>query len=315
VAAALVPPVALMTFILVTRMIGWDRGAIAAGGFAVLALTAFVALAATALGGRGAPVTAPPDPNPYRQLRVLPAADQALATIAYRHLLRVASARSDSAALDALESAFARVGTPAARTAYDLRAAETDALMLAEPVEPVAPARPRRAHATPLRPLCGAALSAVYRLRRRRPADADRQRPVARWEAFDGVDGVLPQVTPEPAVPSIGILQVLEGEREIVTVVLRDSTVYAIGSAPDADVRLPVADDVAAEHARLTVRRGRVLFHHVAEGADSFINGERAVWAVLETGDTLRIGANRCQYLIAPTDPRSASFLRDLPRE
>lgn len=317
VAAALLPPVALMLFIGITRSIGWDQGAIAAGGFALLALTAFAALAVTAVGERRRPTATQSDPNPYRRLRVLPSADQALVTIAYRHLLRVASARGDVAALNALEAAYARVGTPAARTAYDLRAAETDALMLAEPVRPAEEPRP----VPRLKPgWRGWFLTAVRAVRHRwhksGPRRRERTRPVASWEALDGeASPPAPRRNPELPATSIGTLRVLEADGEIMTVVLRDGMVYAVGSAPDADVRLPAAADVAPEHARLTVRRGRVLFHHIAAGMDSHVNGERVIWAVLEPGDTLRIGAYRCQYLTATAEPRPPTFLRDLPHE
>jgi hypothetical protein len=316
-AAAFLPPLALMVFIVLTRTLGWDRGAIAAGGFAVLALSAFVGLAVVTLLGRPAPQPAPQETNPYRLLRVLPSADQSLMTIAYRHALRVASARNDAALLDALEAAYARVGTPAARTAYDLRTAETDALMLAQPAPPAVPAvaPPKRGLAlarSGARSWLARAMGALPRVRR---TGATRPRPVASWETIDAEDGVPspPRTAAEAPAPSVGTLRVLDEEREVVTVVLRDTMVYSIGSDMQCDVRLPPADDVAGEHARLTVRRGRVLFHHLAAGSDSYINGERAVWAVLEPGDTVRMGSYRCQYLAA--ESRSAPHLRDVPRE
>lgn len=313
-AAALLPPLALMLFIVVTRSMGWDRGAIAAGGFTVLALSAFAGLVLATISGRYAPDPISQETNPYRLLHVLPSADQSLITIAYRHALRVASAREDSATLDALEAAFGRIGTPAARTAYDLRAAETDAVMLAEPVTPASPAK--RWRLLDLFTQIGSALGAGVRplSRTRRPAGA-ATRPVASWDAIDAEDGLpptRPHATAEPNAQSIGTLRVLDDDDEVVTVVLRDATVYGIGSDTENDVRLP-AEDVAAEHARLTVRRGRVLFHHLAGDSDSYVNGERAVWAVLESGDTLRIGGYRCQYL-AGAEPRPA-VLRNLPRE
>jgi hypothetical protein len=314
-AAAFLPPLALMAFIVVTRAAGWDRGAIAAGGFAVLAIAAFAGVVVSTLAGRTSSPPAALEVGPYRRLCVLPSADQALVTIAYRHLLRVASAHGDVDALDALEAAYARLGTPAARTAYDLRSAETDALMLSEPAPPsVPPPGPRRAWPNPAPMVLSMLVTGAWGLRRLRRAPP-RPRPVARWDDEDKDPTPLSRPFADAAAHVLGTLRVLDGENEIVTVVLRDLTVYAVGSNPDADVLLPAADDVAAEHARITVRRGRVLFHHVAEDADSFINGERAVWAVLEPGDTVRIGAYRCQYLAPAIEARPAPFLRDLPRD
>jgi hypothetical protein len=316
VAAAFLPPLALMVFIVLTRGMGWDRGAIAAGGFAVLALSAFVGLVMMALSGRHQPAAVGAETNPYRLLRVLPSADQSLVTIAYRHALRVASARQDSNALDALEAAYARLGTPAARTAYDLRSAEADAMMLSEPAAP-APSSGRGRSLQ--RRLAGSGSRLVASLRplaRARRTTGTVDRPVASWEAIDAEDGLPPlrsRAASEPSVQPIGTLRVLDDDDEVVTVVLRDATVYGIGSDAESDVRLPATEDVAAEHARLTVRRGRVLFHHLDRNSDSYVNGERAVWAVLEPGDTLRIGGYRCQYL-SPAEPRVPA-LRDLPRE
>jgi hypothetical protein len=76
---------------------------------------------------------------------------------------------------------------------------------------------------------------------------------------------------------------------------------YTIGTNPLSDVRLPLSADAGAnrvgvEHARLTVRPGRVLFHHLAPAARSLVNDRPAVWSLLEPGDRLTIGPYECSY-------------------
>jgi hypothetical protein len=76
---------------------------------------------------------------------------------------------------------------------------------------------------------------------------------------------------------------------------LIDGRAYAIGSSYSASIRL-AAPSVAAEHARLTIRRGRVLFHHIAPDATSLVNGSETTWAVIEPGDLLEVGEYRCRF-------------------
>jgi hypothetical protein len=86
-----------------------------------------------------------------------------------------------------------------------------------------------------------------------------------------------------------------DGSTQSREVPLVDGRAYAIGSSYSASIRLPT-DSVAAEHARLTIRRGRVLFHHIAEDAVSLVNGSETTWAVLEPGDLLELGDYRCRF-------------------
>jgi hypothetical protein len=105
---------------------------------------------------------------------------------------------------------------------------------------------------------------------------------------------------PRDVAGTVGALRVwLDGE-ELLRYALANARVYTIGAAPHCDVHLPVdpgSGEPAAEHARLSVRRGRVLFHHTAPTGTSTVNGDPTVWAVLEPGDTIGIGPYRCLYL------------------
>src|SRR5262249_50902175 len=98
-----------------------------------------------------------------------------------------------------------------------------------------------------------------------------------------------------------GRLRVVNGNHEVLNLPLLDAALYTIGSGTNCDVHLAGVSGeldacLAEEHARLTVRRGRVLFHHVAAGTVSLVNGEPTLWAVLESGDSLTIGPYHCQF-------------------
>ena len=69
-----------------------------------------------------------------------------------------------------------------------------------------------------------------------------------------------------------------------------------IGSGDRCHVRLPAAADIAAEHARIWIRDGRPLLHHIALGHHTWV-GDRAVdWASLRDGDEVRIGPVSLRY-------------------
>jgi hypothetical protein len=171
--------------------------------------------------------------------------------------------------------------------------------------------------------------SPLRRLRTRRPSKP-AERPVARWTEEHG--------EPDPAISArtqgrtVGTLQVVEAapagltltpaedgagwrwqwgpceSAEVQCLPLANGGVYTIGAGERCDVRLPATEGAAVshDHARITIRRGRVLFHHIGDQGESRINGERAVWAVLEPGDTIGIGPYRCR-LLAPEDENAAS--------
>jgi hypothetical protein len=68
-----------------------------------------------------------------------------------------------------------------------------------------------------------------------------------------------------------------------------------IGTAPRAcNVLLPPADDVAAEHARIWLRDGRYMLHHLGGmSRKTHVGGREADWVVLEPGDEIVIGRHR----------------------
>jgi hypothetical protein len=121
-------------------------------------------------------------------------------------------------------------------------------------------------------------------------------------EAHDAMAGPRAVFTPAPdaAATIAGCLKIsTDGGDDSRELPLIDGHTYTIGSSHSANIRL-AAPSVAAEHARLTVRRGRVLFHHVAPDAVSLVNNSEANWAVIEPGDELLIGVFRCRFT---TDP------------
>jgi pSer/pThr/pTyr-binding forkhead associated (FHA) protein len=97
------------------------------------------------------------------------------------------------------------------------------------------------------------------------------------------------------------------GPQKVLSVALQPNRTYTIGTDPRSDIRLPASPEsgkveVGFQHARLTVRPSRVLFHHLAEGVYSLVNGEPATWSLLEPGDRLGIGPYQCSYEALPLD-------------
>ena len=278
------------------RAAGWDWGAIAAAAFGILALVTFATIVALTVADRRPPASPPRDENPYHVLHVQPSAEQELIATAYRHRRRTVIAAGDVTELQTLEEAYARIGTPSARAAYDLQAAATT---VPEP----APVRPRRRPASTW-------LTRLRRLRIRETGQPRRSLPnVHREPRHEVSEAPVPSADPARAV---GALRVRHDGREVRTLMLHDRSVYTIGRGPHCDVRLATdqadTDIIADEHARLNVRHGRVMFHHLASSATTLVNGEPAVWVVLEPGDTLTVGRYTCQYVDAtdgqpPADP------------
>lgn len=178
----------------------------------------------------------------------------------------------------------------------------------------------------------GAAASQQSLLRtfRTRKPSKPRMRPVAHWTEEHGEPA--PAVRPRMQAMSVGTLQVVKAEPAGLTLIpaengagwrwqwgpaqgaevqrlsLANGGVYTIGTGERCDVRLPATEgaSISHAHARITIRRGRVLFHHIGEEGESSVNGERAVWAVLEPGDTIGIGPYRC-HLLAPAAEGASS--------
>lgn len=70
-----------------------------------------------------------------------------------------------------------------------------------------------------------------------------------------------------------------------------------IGSSSQHCTIVLDGDGVAPEHARITVRDGRYLLHHIGGlRRKTLIGGREADWVVLESGDELQIGAFRLRF-------------------
>jgi hypothetical protein len=240
-----------------------------------------------------------PASDPYRLLRVHPAADEALITIVYRNLLARAATAGDESTFQALECAYARIGSPAARAMYDRQRA----------APPAAAGSGRlgaawREVADRCLRLAGAGrrltASAARRGGTARPAATEQEPGTTALDAHSTLHGPAAASAVQEVAHPVGALRVLEGEREVMTLALRDRASYTIGAGPGAAIRLPAAE---REHARLTVGQGWVLFQQLAEHAVSLVNGARSVRALLGPGDSLDIGPYHCQYVIVRYEP------------
>lgn len=310
--------------------LAWPERAVAAGAVLLLAaVTAFL----IARSGRGRPERAPTGASsPYRLLHLDPHAPPSLASVVYEHLRRAALRHEDAQALAELEHAYARLWrTPA--SADEPRAGAAHADQTEAKAEEAAPtcyeggttglSGPGRRHRIPLRWLRPwrrtrppAAARPTASSRRRWPWPRRLPRPVPRRRrttAPSRPDDPASSLTARPPAAPVtggeavwsrrwaglpaGVLQVRRGAETVLAVPLEDGGVYSIGTAAHCRVVLPEGPGVAAEHARLTVRGGRVRFHHIAETSGSLVNGEPATWLVLEPGDEIRIGPYVCRYL------------------
>jgi len=76
-----------------------------------------------------------------------------------------------------------------------------------------------------------------------------------------------------------------------------------IGSAEDSCHIVLPGDGVAPDHARIWIRDGRCLLHHVGGmSRKTYVSGEEVEWVVLDPGDEVRIGGHRLvfEYTDAP---------------
>ena len=93
--------------------------------------------------------------------------------------------------------------------------------------------------------------------------------------------------------------------------------VWALGAGPtvigtsarDCNIVLPPSNQVAAEHARIWLRDGRYVLHHVGGmSRKTFIAGHEAEWVTLESGDELAIGPHKLIFedptVATATSPR-----------
>lgn len=108
------------------------------------------------------------------------------------------------------------------------------------------------------------------------------------------------------AAPPPARLVVIEGTEAGRAVYVREQPV-TLGS--DADCTLRLADSmgqVGGHHARVWLREGRYMLHHLDERRTTLV-GERPVrWAVLEPGDEITIGPHRLRFDL-PTQGNSVN--------
>jgi hypothetical protein len=250
-------------------------GVLLAGALATAAAVGMLGWAAVALVTRRMTPRPMTDAEAHHCLRVAPTADPDLVTLAYRLVRRRAARYGDLAAMLALDEAYRCVQAAAARTPHQQQAAA--------------------------------------------PVDAGEAAPddtgaVPEDDPYPLNPPGVPSPLPDAAAGAGGVpeLRVMDGDRIVQTIQLRAEAVYTIGAGPDCDLRLPAragqdGGAVAQEHVRLTVRRGKVLFHHVAAGSHSLVNGEPTVWAVLDPGDEIGVGPYVCRYSGDTADAEAAS--------
>jgi hypothetical protein len=241
-----------------------------------------------------APAEPPPSRTDHEVLAVRPAADDALVGAVYRCLLRRALAEHDRYAAEALERAYARIdranhGRHPVRDNAGTITRETESGRALSPTP-----SPYRLSAARGEQSAAAAPSGQSTRASSIPQSSARDR-----NACTPVAGTAQ-----------GVLQVHMGPRKVLSIALQPNRAYTIGTDPRSDVRLPNppgTDEVTVgfAHARLTVRPGRVLFHHLAEGVRSLVNDEPATWSLLEPGDRLGIGPYQCSYEALPLDETS----------
>jgi hypothetical protein len=259
----------------------------AAAAAAVVALGGWSAAGAVARRRAPRPLTGD---EAYRALRAHPSADRELVLLLHNYLRRRATTHGDFDAVMLLDEAY-RAAPPSPSTIED------------EPVVNLAATDEAVSDADAAPP----------------PAQVDEP-PVPLRRDADMAAGVAAVVSPPSGVPAVQAapallmaaggrpaLRVLEGGREVQSIPLRDDAVYTIGTGRHCDVQLPLAAGqgsatIGAEHARITVRRGRVLFHHVADEGYSLVNGEQMVWAVLDPGDEIGVGPYVCTFAGAGDD-------------
>ena len=63
-----------------------------------------------------------------------------------------------------------------------------------------------------------------------------------------------------------------------------------IGTGQNCDIRLPAAEGIAEEHARLWWRDGRLMLHHIAPDLATYVATKNIIWTSLEDGDEAAIG-------------------------
>lgn len=88
---------------------------------------------------------------------------------------------------------------------------------------------------------------------------------------------------------------------------------FQVGNAPvvigwgeGCGIRFAKAPDVAAEHARVWLRDGRLMIHHIASGQTTAVADQPVTWASLSKDDEISIGPYSLRYL-GTTDEQPSS--------
>ncbi len=140
-----------------------------------------------------------------------------------------------------------------------------------------------------------AAVALLFTTRRRRaglqlePSAAEPVLPLAAMLARGSGDGpaALPALT-------LAVSQQGEVQRFPITGTLR------VGTASDNEVVLRDEGGVAPHHARIWVRDGRVMLHHLAPGFQTLLAGQPVEWASLDAGEDAVIGSATLRLGIPP---------------
>lgn len=120
----------------------------------------------------------------------------------------------------------------------------------------------------------------------------------------DPTIGVVADHAPGPApAPPQGRLTVVNGPQQGAVLEVRDQPI-TLGSHPDCSLRLRESDgEVAARHARIWLRQGRFMIHHLASTAVTRVGGRETDWAVLESGDYITIGPHELLFEVREGGP------------
>jgi hypothetical protein len=106
---------------------------------------------------------------------------------------------------------------------------------------------------------------------------------------------ILTPTTRVEAMPQIVVRLRQPGSKNENTFDISESP-FSIGSSPNCDLVLGATDDVVAHHARVWLRDGKVMIHHVADSGQTTVNGKPTYWASLEDGDQIAFGSQTFDY-------------------
>lgn len=115
-----------------------------------------------------------------------------------------------------------------------------------------------------------------------------RLRPEGPPVAFAGMAGMLTQ-SPANGRPAPVVNLTVSQRGEVRRFPLKGT--LRIGSAPDNEIVLGSGDGIAPYHARISIRDGRVVLHHLAPGFETLMSGQSIDWASVEPGADVTIGS------------------------